>query len=108
MKTIQIGEYTCKVGGNAKENWELLRKARKTDYFFHLSSLPSCYVILESDEEVPDLVLLECSRVCLYNTKYRDMKGVDVDCILVNNVRRGEKIGEVYYSNSKKVRTFRV
>ena len=103
MKTIQVGDYTCLIGGNAQENWDILTQAKKGYVFFHLSAFPSCYVILQTEEKVDDTVLQECANLCLKNTKYRNLKNVYVDYTLVSNVKKGEKVGEVYYRKERDV-----
>ena len=48
MKLLQHANYVCMGGENASENWSLLdgAGAEPTDYFLHLASFPSGYVIL--------------------------------------------------------------
>ena len=62
MKVFTKDGYVMRLGKTAKENWELLDSSRSHHYFFHLSSFPSGYVILEHDfDESPS----ECyCRVC--------------------------------------------
>lgn len=99
-------EYTCIVGKNAQENWQMLSESNNQDYFFHLTSLPSCYVILKVDEKevsISDRVLSHCARICLENTKYRYMRNVSVDYTRVSNVYKGDSVGEVMYKSRKKV-----
>lgn len=108
MKEYEIENYICLVGGNAKENWEILEKARQKYRFFHLSAFPSCYVILQTEEKVNKDILYKCAKICLDNTKQRDMSGVYVDCTTVGNVRKGEKIGEIYYVSRRKIDKIKV
>ena len=93
MKEYKVGEYICLVGGSAKENWEILSQSEQKYIFFHLTSFPSCYVILQTEEKVDKSILQECAEICLDNTKQKNMSGVYVDCTPVGNVRKGEKIG---------------
>ncbi len=108
MKEYTIGDYICLVGGSAKENWEILSKAKQKYLFFHLSAFPSCYVILQTEEKVTSDITVRCAEICLENTKKKNMGGVYVDCTPVGNVRKGEKIGEVYYVSNRKVEKIRV
>lgn len=108
MKEIAIEGYTCLVGGSAKENWEILEKAKQRYLLFHLTSFPSCYVILQAEEEVRRETIVKCAKICLENTKQRNMRGIYVDCTPVGNVRKGEEIGEIYYISSKKVIKMRI
>jgi predicted ribosome quality control (RQC) complex YloA/Tae2 family protein len=108
MKEYKVANYTCLVGGNAKENWEILGKAKQKYRFFHLSAFPSCYVILQTEEEVDKDILKECAEICLENTKQKDATGVYVDCTPVKNIRKGDKVGEIYYVSNRKVEKIRV
>jgi predicted ribosome quality control (RQC) complex YloA/Tae2 family protein len=108
MKEINIGNHKCFVGGNSKENWALLDKAKPDDLFFHLSKLPSCYVILQQNGNLDPSILYECAKICLNNTKYKNMKGVYVDCTEIRNVRKSEDIGSIEYKNNKKINKIRV
>jgi predicted ribosome quality control (RQC) complex YloA/Tae2 family protein len=108
MKEYKVGDYTCVVGGNAKENWEILSQAQQKYLFFHLSAFPSCYVILQTEEKVEKEIVVGCAEICLENTKQKNMSGIYVDCTPVGNVRKGEKIGEIYYVSRKKIETIRV
>lgn len=106
MKKIQIESYTCLVGSNAEENWEILSHSRQKHIFFHLASFPSCYVILQTEEKVGQNILEQCAKICAENTKYKHMSNLRVDCTQVSNVVKGQKVGEVYYKSNKKVMKF--
>lgn len=108
MKEIQIGNYICRIGSNAKENWEILGKAKQKNLFFHLTSFPSCYVILQTEEKVDRDIMIMCAKICLENTKMKNMSDVYVDCTFIGNVRKGDELGEIYYVNRKKVEKIRV
>ena len=124
MKTIQISEYTCLVGQNALENWTILSEAASTHLLFHLTSFPSCFVILSTEtilidcqnsdstshhgvtiESVSQDAIVECAKICIQHTKYKNRKNVLVDYTPVSNVRKGEVPGEIYYIHKKKVQT---
>ena len=107
MKELIVGGYACLVGGNAKDNWKILEESTTTDTFFHLSSFPSCYVILRC--EFPDIsLIMECASVCLENTKYKNLREVYVDYTHVRNVKKGDVIGEVEYLSHRKVKKIKV
>ena len=70
MKLIQNENYVCMGGGNSSENWGLLDSSDPSDYFIHLSSFPSGYVILRvlspeelSSDRVPP-GLMEAALMC--------------------------------------------
>ena len=108
MKIYKVGNYICIVGNNAKENWELLEQAEPNHLFFHLTSFPSCYVILQTEEKVGINIIETCSRVCLENTKYDSCKNVNVDYTKISNVKKGEKVGEIEYISNRKVEKIKI
>jgi len=108
MKEVLIDTYTCLIGKNATENWRILQEAHPNHLFFHLTSFPSCYVILQTEEKVDSAILTRCARVCLENTKLRNAKNIYVDFTPVHNVQKGEQLGEIYYLSSRKVGQIKV
>ena len=109
MKEIFINNIKCKIGNNAEENWKLLDGAKEDHLFFHLTSFPSCYVILEIENEITDFfelnkILEQSSLQCKLNTKYKNLKYIKVDYCQVSNLLKGEKVGEVIYKSNKKVK----
>jgi predicted ribosome quality control (RQC) complex YloA/Tae2 family protein len=100
--------YKCIVGENAKENWKLLENATSTDILFHLADFPSCYVVLETSEDVSSVIIAQCARICLEHTKYRNVKGIYVDYTVVSNTKKGKAVGEVIYKNLRKVKQIRL
>jgi predicted ribosome quality control (RQC) complex YloA/Tae2 family protein len=103
MKTIEINNIKCFVGGNASENWQILDNAKPNHLFFHLSSFSSCYVISEVDGLIDLETIKNIAECCKSNTKYKNIPKVKVDYTLCSNVYKGEKVGEVYYKSNKKV-----
>jgi len=107
MKVYTVEELEFKVGDNKKENWLLLRES---GWLFHLSSFPSCYVIavFKDSNLVRNLTKEEIeygARLCLSHTKYKNLRNIKIDYSLVENVRKGQKEGEIYFKNRKKVFT---
>jgi predicted ribosome quality control (RQC) complex YloA/Tae2 family protein len=109
MKTIRITEnLQCAIGKNAVENWQLLDDSKPEHIFFHLASFPSCYVILKCDSDPGVDIIKECAVLCKENTKYKNLKDVKVDYTTCNNVKKGDKVGEVYYSSNRKVNQIKI
>ena len=74
MKTVIIDNFTVRIGQSAQKNWNLLDTYEPYYYFFHLSSFPSCFVILEYENKIiinNDLIE-QCSSLCKNNTKYKN------------------------------------
>jgi predicted ribosome quality control (RQC) complex YloA/Tae2 family protein len=109
MKHLKVGNYTCLVGQNAEENWSLLKSSNKKDILFHLSKFPSCYVILRIEDQEPNLEVIEqVAKICLDNTKYKNLKNVYVDYTVLQNVRKGDYIGELEFISLRKVSKVRI
>ena len=110
MKQLSIDNITYRIGTNAKENWNLLEKSKPTDILFHLSSFPSCYVILENDtKDFPSMYIIEQVALnCKLNTKYKNLKNIKVDYTLCDNVEKGEFVGELIYKSNRKVLSIKV
>jgi predicted ribosome quality control (RQC) complex YloA/Tae2 family protein len=108
MKTFQFKNFICKLGLSAKENWSLLDLAEKQNIFFHLSSFPSGYVILEYDEEVNITMLKIAAQICKEGTKYRNLRDLKVDYCRCDNVEKGDNMGEIFYKSNRKVKQIKI
>lgn len=108
MKTETVQGYTCVVGTDKEENWRLLDESESLYWFFHLSDFPSCYVILQTEEKVEKSIITACAKLCLENTKFRNMRNVYVDYTTIDNVKKGDMVGEVYYKSYKKVKKIKL
>ena len=104
MKQLYINEILCIVGSNSKENWQILDESNEENIFFHLSSFPSCYVILKTIEMPSVDVLKEAAKICKMNTKYKNIPNLKVDYTLCKNIIKGDKEGEIIYKSNKKVK----
>lgn len=103
MLETTVHGIPCKVGQTAKENWNLLANAKPEYFFFHLSSFPSCYVILEC-EEIPYMeTIYECAKLCKNKTKYKNIPNLYVDYCNCGNLYKGWKLGEVLFHSNRKV-----
>lgn len=106
MKIEIIEDNIYKIGKNSEENWNLLN-LDKNFMWFHLSSLPSCHVILEklnpSMQEI-----YEGAYLCLINTKYKNLENIKVNYTLLDNIKKGAKVGSVIYKSNKKVKTINI
>lgn len=104
MKTHTFEGYTILQGTSAKENWELLDAAKPEHYFFHLSSFPSGYIILQSDEEKPlPIVVKHCAKLCQEGTKYKNLQNLKVDYCQCSNVTKGDNVGEAVFTSNRRV-----
>jgi predicted ribosome quality control (RQC) complex YloA/Tae2 family protein len=110
MKEIIINNIKCKIGSNALENWDLLDNSKENHIFFHLSSFPSCYVILEIEEDknIDENIFFEAALLCKNNTKYKNLKNIKIDYCRCSNLVKGDKLGEVIYKSNRKVKHIQI
>ena len=110
MKEGKIQNINYKIGQNAVENWKIFDNSKSSYLFFHLSSFPSCYVILECEEEWKyDLsIIKEVAELCKNNTKYKNLRDIKVDYTQCGNIEKGEVVGEIIYKSNKKVNQVKI
>ena len=107
MKNIYIDNINYKVGRSAKDNWELLDESKANDFFFHLSSFSSPYVIVETND-LTDEIIYNASVLCKDFTKYRYMNNLKVDYCLCSNVKKTDNVGEIMYKKKRAVKQFKI
>jgi len=106
MKIEIKDDITIKIGRNKEENWEMLQ-TNPNFTWLHLNSFPSGYVIIESEN--PDNEMIQyAAYLCKNNTKYKNMKNLKICYTLIENVIKGEKVGEVYFKSNRKVNTIKI
>jgi hypothetical protein len=119
---MKIVDEVYILGQNAQDNWDILDKAEGTDYFFHLTSFPSCYVIFKcldipTNENIIKAAqidiptnenIIKAAQICKENTKYRNLKNLRVDYCPCSNIKKGENIGEVIFHSLRKVKNIKI
>lgn len=109
MKNIQIHSINCVIGQNKNDNWKLLDSIKNKEYyFFHLSSFSSPYVFAETEFLTDNNIIKDIAKVCLNNTKYKNLKNIKVDYCKVKNLQKGDNIGEVIYISNRKVKQIKI
>ena len=103
MKTYTFEGYTILQGTCAKENWELLDSAKPEHYFFHLSSFPSGYIILQCEDRPRPSVVKHCAKLCQAGTKYKKLRNLKIDYCPCSNVMKGEVVGEAVFKSNRRV-----
>jgi predicted ribosome quality control (RQC) complex YloA/Tae2 family protein len=103
MKVVYENDIKYIIGENAKDNWNLLDMSDESDYFFHLSSFPSCYVIMESQEEPTKNMLEYGAFLCKNSGKYKSVGNLKIDYCKCSNLKKGDKVGEVIYIRPRQV-----
>lgn len=105
MKIYSDNYGIYKLGENKRENWELLDEAKEDDYFFHLSSFSSGYLILELINKDLELeTIKKAALICKNGTKYRYINDIKIDYCLCGNVSKTENVGEVTFISNRKVK----
>lgn len=107
MKILNYDDYVCKVGENAKENWELLDNSTENNIFLHLSSFPSGYVIINSNHLTIDMIYIG-ALLCKNNTKYRNVPNIKVDYCRCSNLVKGDNVGEVIFKSKRQVKQIKL
>ena len=104
MKLFEFDGYTCKLGENAKENWELFDNAEENNIFLHLSSFSSGYVILECTDNFSIDMLYIAAKICKDNTKYRNVPNIKVEYCRCSNIIKGCVTGEGIFKSKRQVK----
>ncbi|ARF09521.1 protein of unknown function DUF814 [Indivirus ILV1] len=86
-----------KIGENAKDNDSLVKSSKETDIWFHISSLSSCHVIIESSIEYPitKQMIFYCANLVKNHTKYKNINKITVNYTSIKNVSRTKILGTV-------------
>lgn len=107
MKILNYDDYVCKLGENAKENWELLDNSSENNIFLHLSSFPSGYVIIDANHPTIDMIYI-AALLCKNNTKYRNILNIKVDYCRCSNVIKGDIMGDVIFKSKRQVKQIKL
>jgi len=85
------------IGENASENDQLVKEAKQTDIWFHLTNLPSCHLIISVDKKHPidNSMIKFCATLVKQNTKYKNLPNVKVNYCPIKNVKRTKTKGAV-------------
>ena len=105
MKIETLNNVNYYIGKTAQENWDLLDKFKKENdnyIWFHLNSFPSGYIIMETTIENLKNLNLDINeylnygaRLCLDNTKYRNLSNIKIVYTILKKLTKTNKIGEV-------------
>ena len=97
-KTVLVGK------NNLQNDWLTLKKANKTDIWFHVKNIPGSHVILQSDQATEDDIL-ETAEIAAYFSKAKDSAHVQVDYVQDKRVKKpnGAKPGFVIYTRQNSI-----
>ena len=91
-------EYIIQIGKNKYDNFDIIDQANSTDIWFHVEGLPSCHVILKTEEKmraIPHQVIKRCAYLCKINSKAKSLKACDISYTTIDNVTKTDVIGQV-------------
>lgn len=99
------GGFRVLVGRNNKENDQLtLKKAARTDIWFHTKDIPGSHVILFPEgRTVDDASMLQAANIAAWHSKGRNSSNVPVDYTQVRYVKKpsGAKPGMVIFTDNR-------
>jgi predicted ribosome quality control (RQC) complex YloA/Tae2 family protein len=97
-------DYVIIIGKNKKENWEIIDAAIETDIWFHVSSSPSCHIILKNAinmSSIPHQVIKRSAYLCKINSNAKYEKKSTIIYTQISNVKKTNIEGEVAVKNCK-------
>ena len=97
-KTVLVGK------NNYQNDWLTLKKANKTDIWFHVKNIPGSHVILQDDEPT-DKDIVEAAEIAAYFSKAKNSAHVQVDYVQDKRVKKpnGAKPGFVIYTGQNSI-----
>lgn len=97
-KTVLVGK------NNLQNDWLTLKKANKTDYWFHVKNIPGSHVILQ-DDNPSDEDIKETAEIAAYFSKGKNGSHVQVDYIQDKRIKKphGAKPGFVIYTGQNSI-----
>ena len=97
-KTVLVGK------NNLQNDWLTLKKANKTDIWFHVKNIPGSHVILQSPEATEEDIL-ETAEIAAYFSKAKNSAHVQVDYVQDKRVKKpnGAKPGFVIYTGQNSI-----
>ncbi len=99
-----IDGFKIYVGKNNKENdWLTFSFANKNDIWFHTKDIQGSHVILKSNKNINDDILVKCAEIAAEHSKAKFSSNVPVDYCFVKFVKKpnNSKPGMVIFTNNK-------
>ena len=101
-------EYIIEIGQNRHDNFDIIDSACSSDIWFHVEGMPSCHVILKTEQKmscIPHQVIKRCAYLCKINSKAKTQSKCNISYTTIENITKTEIIGQV---NVKKCKTVSV
>ena len=101
---ISSGKIVLVGKNNLQNDWLTLKKANKTDIWFHVKNIPGSHVILQSSEAT-DEDIKETAEIAAYFSKAKNSAHVQVDYVTDKRVKKpnGAKPGFVIYTGQNSI-----
>lgn len=101
---LSSGKIVLVGKNNYQNDWLTLKKANKTDYWFHVKNMPGSHVILQ-DSDPSDEDIQEAAEIAAYFSKGKLSAHVPVDYVQDKRVKKpnGAKPGFVIYTGQNSI-----
>ncbi|MBU3827818.1 MAG: NFACT family protein [Candidatus Lactobacillus pullistercoris] len=101
---LSSGKIVLVGKNNYQNDWLTLKKANKTDYWFHVKNMPGSHVILRDDNPSAQDIL-EAAEIAAYFSKAKLSAHVQVDYVQDKRVKKpnGAKPGFVIYTGQNSI-----
>jgi predicted ribosome quality control (RQC) complex YloA/Tae2 family protein len=84
-------KYTIQIGQNKYDNFDIIDESTSKDIWFHVSNIPSCHVILKTNEKnsgIPHQVIKRCAYLCKINSNAKTQSKCIVSYTTIVNVKK--------------------
>lgn len=101
---LSSGKIVLVGKNNYQNDWLTLKKANKTDIWFHVKNIPGSHVILQ-DANPSDDDILEAAEIAAYFSKAKNSAHVQVDYVQDKRVKKpnGARPGFVIYTGQNSI-----
>ena len=101
---LSSGKHVLVGKNNYQNDWLTLKKANKSDYWFHVKNMPGSHVILRDDQPSEDDIK-EAAEIAAFFSKGKDSAHVQVDYVQDKRVKKpnGAKPGFVIYTGQNSI-----
>ena len=101
---LSSGKHVLVGKNNYQNDWLTLKRANKSDYWFHVKNMPGSHVILRDDQPSEDDIK-EAAGIAAFFSKGKDSAHVQVDYVQDKRVKKpnGAKPGFVIYTGQNSI-----
>lgn len=101
---LSSGKHVLVGKNNYQNDWLTLKKANKTDYWFHVKNMPGSHVILRDDHPT-EQDIKEAAEIAAFFSKGKNSAHVQVDYVQDKRVKKpnGAKPGFVIYTGQNSI-----